>query len=30
MRHLDAEIGYERILLGTDYPLPWEDLGIAP
>jgi len=28
MRHLDAEIGYERILLGTDYPLPWEDHAV--
>jgi aminocarboxymuconate-semialdehyde decarboxylase len=24
MRHLGAEIGYERIMLGSDYPLPWE------
>ena len=28
MRHLDAEIGYERIMLGTDYPLPWEDKAV--
>ena len=24
MRHLDAEIGYDRVLLGTDYPYPWQ------
>jgi aminocarboxymuconate-semialdehyde decarboxylase len=24
MRHLNAEIGYERIMLGSDYPYPWE------
>ena len=24
MRHLGAEIGYERIVLGTDYPYPWQ------
>ena len=24
MRHLDAEIGYDRILVGSDYPYPWE------
>ena len=24
MRHLGAEIGYERIMLGSDYPYPWE------
>lgn len=24
MRHLGAEIGYERIVLGSDYPFPWE------
>ncbi len=28
MRHLDAEIGYDRIMLGTDYPLPWEDHAV--
>jgi predicted TIM-barrel fold metal-dependent hydrolase len=28
MRHLDAEIGYDRILLGSDYPLPWEDHAV--
>jgi len=28
MRHLDAEIGYERIMLGTDFPLPWEDHAV--
>jgi predicted TIM-barrel fold metal-dependent hydrolase len=25
MRHLGTEVGYERIMLGTDYPYPWED-----
>jgi len=24
MRHLGAEIGYDRIMLGSDYPYPWE------
>ena len=24
MRHLDAEIGYDRVLLGSDYPYPWQ------
>ena len=28
MRHLDAEIGYGRIMLGSDYPLPWEDHAV--
>jgi predicted TIM-barrel fold metal-dependent hydrolase len=28
MRHLGAEIGYERIMLGSDYPFPWEDHAI--
>ncbi len=28
MRHLDAEIGYDRIMLGSDYPYPWEDHAV--
>ena len=28
MRHLGAEIGYERIMLGSDYPYPWEDHAV--
>jgi predicted TIM-barrel fold metal-dependent hydrolase len=28
MRHLGAEIGYERIMLGSDYPYPWEDRAV--
>ena len=24
MRHLGAEVGYDRIVLGTDYPYPWQ------
>lgn len=24
MRHLNADIGYERVMLGSDYPYPWE------
>ena len=28
MRHLDAQIGYDRIMLGSDYPLPWEDRSV--
>jgi aminocarboxymuconate-semialdehyde decarboxylase len=24
MRHLGVEIGYDRVLLGSDYPYPWE------
>jgi len=24
MRHLGAEVGYDRILVGSDYPYPWE------
>ena len=24
MRHLDAEVGYDRVLLGSDFPYPWE------
>lgn len=24
MRHLNAEIGYERVLVGSDFPYPWE------
>ena len=28
MRHLGAEIGYDRILLGSDYPYPWEEHAV--
>src|SRR5258708_4794304 len=28
MRHLGAEIGYDRIMLGSDYPFPWEGHAI--
>jgi aminocarboxymuconate-semialdehyde decarboxylase len=24
MRHLNAEIGYDRVLVGSDFPYPWE------
>jgi len=24
MRHLNAELGYERVMLGSDFPYPWE------
>jgi len=24
MRHLGAEIGYDRVLVGSDFPYPWE------
>ena len=28
MRHLGAEVGYERIVLGSDYPYPWQPNAI--
>jgi aminocarboxymuconate-semialdehyde decarboxylase len=28
MRHLGVEIGYDRIMLGSDYPYPWEDHAV--
>jgi aminocarboxymuconate-semialdehyde decarboxylase len=28
MRHLGAEIGYERIMLGSDFPYPWESRSV--
>jgi predicted TIM-barrel fold metal-dependent hydrolase len=28
MRHLDAEIGYDRIMLGSDFPYPWESHSV--
>jgi aminocarboxymuconate-semialdehyde decarboxylase len=28
MRHLGVKIGYERIMLGSDYPFPWEDHAV--
>jgi aminocarboxymuconate-semialdehyde decarboxylase len=28
MRHQGAEIGYDRIMLGSDYPYPWEKRAV--
>ncbi|MCC7082251.1 MAG: amidohydrolase [Burkholderiales bacterium] len=28
LRHLAANVGPERIMLGTDYPYPWEDKAV--
>jgi aminocarboxymuconate-semialdehyde decarboxylase len=28
MRHLGAEVGYERIMLGSDFPYPWESRSV--
>jgi aminocarboxymuconate-semialdehyde decarboxylase len=28
LRHLAAEVGSDRIMLGTDYPYPWEDKAV--
>jgi aminocarboxymuconate-semialdehyde decarboxylase len=25
LRHLVAEVGASQIMLGTDYPIPWEE-----
>ncbi len=28
LRHLAAEVGSSQLMLGTDYPYPWEDKGV--
>jgi aminocarboxymuconate-semialdehyde decarboxylase len=28
LRHLAAEVGSSQIVLGTDYPFPWQDKGV--
>jgi predicted TIM-barrel fold metal-dependent hydrolase len=28
LRHLAAEVGVSQLMLGTDYPFPWQDKGI--
>jgi aminocarboxymuconate-semialdehyde decarboxylase len=28
MRHLGEEIGYDRVLVGSDFPYPWEQNAV--
>ena len=28
LRHLAAEVGVNQLMLGTDYPFPWQDKGV--
>ena len=28
LRHLAAEVGVSQLMLGTDYPFPWQDKGV--
>ena len=28
LRHLATEVGYDRLVIGTDHPIPWQDKSV--